>query len=68
MHKICDHYAFDVDMSASFVFEAFLAASSLLSVLYNWINAKRIDYLTNPSNQVEIREYKELTNPPVDPV
>jgi hypothetical protein len=66
-HPNCNHFAFDVDMSASFLFEGFLAAISLLTALYYWVNAKRIDYLTDPDNQEEIQEYKDLINPPFDP-
>lgn len=67
-HKNCNHFAFDVDMITSFIYEAFLAAISLLTALYYWINAKRIDYLTDPANQDDIQEYKDLINPAVDPL
>ena len=68
VHKNCDHYVFDVDMSASFLFEAYLAAISVLTALYYWVNARRIDYLTDPYNQLAIQEYKDLVDPTIDPL
>ena len=67
-HKNCVHYVFDVDMSASFLFEAYLAATSVLTALYYWVNAKRIDYLTDPANQLEILAFKDLIDPTIDPL
>ena len=67
-HKNCDHYVFDVEMSASFLSEAYLAATSVPTALSYWVNAKRIENLTDHASQLEIQAYKDLIDLTNDPL